>query len=196
VADHRSPRGRPAPDPAYRCGAVIAEIAAPPPFGRILVACHGNSWPRWAEHERELQALAVVRRLEQVAGGRETHVIVGGDFNATPDAASMRFWTGQQSLAGRSTAYRDCWESVHGDAPGWTFDPANPLTAKDEPGLDQGRRIDHLLVRCADHGPTLAITDCRRALDAPVDGVWPSDHYGVIADFAPRRPLPQPPGAT
>jgi endonuclease/exonuclease/phosphatase family metal-dependent hydrolase len=179
----------------YSCGAVIAEIAAPAPFGPILVACHGNSWERWAEHERELQAVAVVRRLEELADD-DTHVIVGGDFNPTPDAAGMRFWTGRQSLAGMSTAYRDCWESVHGDEPGWTFEPTNPLTAKDEPGLDRGRRIDYVLVRCAGHGPTLAIADCRRVLDAPVGGVWPSDHYGVVADLEPRRPLPEPPAAT
>jgi endonuclease/exonuclease/phosphatase family metal-dependent hydrolase len=176
----------------YSCGAVIAEIAVPG-FGRVLVVCHGNSWPWWAERERELQAVAVVRRIDELVAGRPAHVVVGGDFNATADTASMRFWTGRQSLDGLSTAYRDCWESVHGDAPGWTVDPANPLTAKDEPGLDRGRRIDYLLVRCGDHGPALAITDCRRVLDAPVQGVWPSDHYGVLADLAPRTPLPEAP---
>jgi endonuclease/exonuclease/phosphatase family metal-dependent hydrolase len=172
----------------YSCGAVIAEVV-PPGFGRVLVVCHGNSWPWWAERERELQAVAVVRRINDLLADRPAHVVVGGDFNATPDTASMRFWTGRQSLDGLSTAYRDCWESVHGDALGWTVDPANPLTAKDEPGLDRGRRIDYLLVRCADHGPTLAITDCRQVLETPVDGVWPSDHFGVLADLAPRTSL-------
>jgi endonuclease/exonuclease/phosphatase family metal-dependent hydrolase len=174
----------------YSCGAVIAEVAAPEPFGRLLVVSHGPSWAWWAEHERERQAVAVVRRIEELLAERPGHVIVGGDFNAEPQAASMRFWTGRQSLDGASTAYRDCWESVHGDEPGWTFDPANPLTATDEPGLDRGRRIDCLLVRCGDHGPTLAIDDCRRVLDAPANGVWPSDHYGVLAELACRPPLP------
>jgi hypothetical protein len=27
-------------------------------------------------------------------------VVVAGDIDATPDAASIRFWTGKQSLAG------------------------------------------------------------------------------------------------
>ena len=74
----------------YSCGAVIAEVAAPEPLGRLLVACHGDSWAWWAEHERELQALAVVRRIEELVAGNPAHVIVGGDFNATPDTSSMR----------------------------------------------------------------------------------------------------------
>jgi endonuclease/exonuclease/phosphatase family metal-dependent hydrolase len=167
----------------YSCGAVIAEVAAPEPVGRLLVACHGSSWAWWAEAERELQALAVVRRLEELVADDPAHVVVGGDFNATPDTTSMRLWTGRTSLDGTSTAYRDCWESVHGQEPGLTFEPGNPLTALDEPGLDRGRRIDYLLVRCGDHGPTLRIADCRLALEEPVDGVMASDHYGVVADL-------------
>ena len=117
---------------------------------------------------------------------------MGGDFNATPDTASMWFWTGRRSLDGTSTAYRDCWESVHGTEPGLTFEPGNPLSAVDEPGLDRGRRIDYLLIRCGDHGPSLRIADCRRVFDQPVDGVMASDHYGVLADLEPPR---RPPGA-
>jgi len=168
----------------YSCGAVIADVLAPPPLGRLLVVSHGNSWAWWAERERELQALTLVRRLEELVADELAHVVVGGDFNATPDTASMRFLTGRQSLDGTSTAYRDCWESTHGNEDGWTFDPRNPLSAIDEPGLDRGRRIDYLLVRCGDHGPTLSVEDCRLALHRPLSGVMPSDHYGVVADLA------------
>jgi endonuclease/exonuclease/phosphatase family metal-dependent hydrolase len=159
--------------------------------GRLLVVSHGNSWAWWAERERELQALAVVRRIEALLADEPAHVVLGGDFNAVPDTSSMRFLAGRTSLDGVSTAYRDCWESAHGAADGWTFDPTNPLTAIDEPDLDRGRRIDHLLVRCGDHGPTLRVEDCRLALDEPVNGVMPSDHYGVVADLAvPAAPMP------
>ena len=190
----------------YSCGAVIAEVDAP--VGRLLVACHGNSWAWWAERERELQALALLRRMEELVADEPAHVVIGGDFNATPETASMRLFTGRQSLDGFSTAYRDCWESVHGDDRGWTVDPANPLraivqqgwtfaaanplSAIDEPCLDRGRRIDYLLVRCGDHGPTLRVTDCRLALHEPVGGVQPSDHYGVVADLDVANP-PAPP---
>jgi endonuclease/exonuclease/phosphatase family metal-dependent hydrolase len=172
----------------YSCGAVIVELAAPASLGRLLMVSHGPSWAWWAEAECELQALAVVRRIEELVAGQPAHVIVGGDFNATPDTASMWFWTGRRSLDGTSTAYRDCWESVHGTEPGLTFEPGNPLSAVDEPSLDRGRRIDYLLIRCGDHGPTLRIADCRRVFDEPVDGVLASDHYGVVADLEATTP--------
>jgi endonuclease/exonuclease/phosphatase family metal-dependent hydrolase len=175
----------------YNCGAVIAEVLAPEPYGRLLVVSHGPSWAWWAEAERELQALAVVRRVEQLVAGAPAHVVVGGDFNAEPAASSLRFWTGRRSLDGTSTAYRDCWESVHGGDPGLTFDPRNPLAAVDEPDLDRGRRIDYLLVRCGDHGPTLRVADCRLAFDRPVGGVMASDHYGVVADLDVHRAGPR-----
>jgi endonuclease/exonuclease/phosphatase family metal-dependent hydrolase len=170
----------------YSCATVIADIVAPEPFGRLLMACHGASWPWWAERERELQAVAAARRLEELVAGEPAHVVVGGDFNATPDTSSMRFWTGRTSLDGLSIAYRDAWESVRGNESGPTFDPRNALTTIDEPGLDQGRRIDYLLVRCGDHGPTLRVADCRLALSEPVQGVQPSDHYGLVAHLVPR----------
>jgi len=169
----------------YSCGTVLVEVDSP--VGPLLVGSHGSSWAWWAERERELQAVAVVRAVEdRVGDGRVRQVVLGGDFNAEPHTSSMRFLTGRRSLEGMSTAYRDAWESVHGDAPGHTFDPRNPLTAVDEPGLDRGRRIDHLLVRCGDHGPTLRIADARLAVHEPVDGVQPSDHYGVVADLVTR----------
>ncbi len=169
----------------YSCGTVVVDVVAPESFGRMLVACHGGSWAWWAEHERELQAVVAARRLEELVAGEPAHVVVGGDFNATPDATSMRFWTGLTSLDGASVAYRDAWVSARGDEPGPTFDVGNPLTRIDEPGLDRGRRVDYLLVRCGDHGPTLRIVDCRLALVEPVEGVQPSDHFAVVADLEP-----------
>ena len=53
---------------------------------------------------------------------------------------------------------------------------------------ETGRRIDYVLVGSDDHGPTLRIESCRLVLDAPVDGVWASDHFGVLADFSPPPP--------
>lgn len=170
----------------YACGTVIADIAAPDSFGRLLMAFHGSSWAWWAERERELQAVSVARRIEELVADEPAHVVVGGDFNATPDTSSMRFWTGRSSLEDVSVAYRDAWASARGDESGHTFDPRNVLTAIDEPELDAGRRIDYLLVRCGDHGPTLRVADCRLALSRPVAGVQPSDHYGVVADLLPR----------
>jgi endonuclease/exonuclease/phosphatase family metal-dependent hydrolase len=174
----------------FRCVALVAEIQAPPPIGPLVLANHKPSFKLALEHERELQAVAAASFLERLAGERAAHVVVAGDFDAGPDAASLRFWRGRQSLGGTSVCYRDAWEQVHGDDPGQTFTPDNPLIADGTWPLERGRRIDWILVRCADHGPSLDIAACARIFDAPVGGVWASDHFGVVADLVPPPPEP------
>ena len=49
--------------------------------------------------------------------------------------------------------------------------------------LEVGRRIDHVMVRCVERGPTLDVRACERIFDEAVDGVWASDHFGVVADL-------------
>ncbi len=115
-----------------------------------------------------------------------------GDFDATPDAASMQFWRGRRSLDGVSVCYQDAWETVRPGEPGPTFSAENPLVRAGEVATAVSRRIDYVLVRSGIHGPTLQVLACHRLLDEPVDGVWASDHFGVVADLA----LPDhPPGS-
>ncbi|NVI86585.1 endonuclease/exonuclease/phosphatase family protein [Actinomadura sp. BRA 177] len=169
----------------FACTTLITEIAAP--AGPVLFVNHFPSWQLAYEHERELQAVAAARAIEESLTSGPMHVVVAGDFDADSDASSMRFWTGRQSLHGMSVCYRDCWERVRPDEPGHTYTPDNPLM---EDGDWPFRRIDHILVRCGLHGgPTLEIRDCARVLDEPVNGVQASDHYGVIADLAVRTSL-------
>jgi endonuclease/exonuclease/phosphatase family metal-dependent hydrolase len=161
----------------FACTTLLAEVDTS--VGPLVFANHVPSWQLSFEHERELQALAAARVLEELAGAR--HVVLAGDFTADPDSAGARFLCGRQSLDGTSVCYRDAWESVHGAEPGETFTPRNPLVRDwDWPF----RRLDYILVRCGEHGgPTLEITGCERVLDQPVNGVWASDHFGVVADL-------------
>lgn len=167
----------------YPCSTLIAEIDAPEPFRPLLFVDHGPIYHWTAERERELQAVAAAKRIEEVIDQRHMHVVLAGDFNATPDASSMRFWTGLQSLDGVSVCYQEVWETLHPDDPGHTFSPDNPLAFNDEPHLQRGRRIDDILVRCEEHGPTLRVSSSHRIFDQPVNGVWASDHFGMMADF-------------
>jgi hypothetical protein len=48
------------------------------------------------------------------------------------------------------------------------------------------------LVRCGVHGPSLDVLDCRRTFDRDVNGIWASDHFGVVADLSVPA---HPPGA-
>ena len=174
------------------CAAVLAEVLAPPPLGPLLVVHHKPSYQWGYGFERERQAVRTAREVEAVAAGR--HVVVLGDFDDRPESASLRFWTGRQSLDGTSVCYEDAWAAAHPDSAasdGHTFTPANPLVRAGEMPLERGRRIDYVLVRCAEHGPTLDVVGCSLVFAEPVDGVWASDHFGVVADLEPPA---HPPG--
>lgn len=175
----------------FGCVTLLAEVQAPAPFGPLLVANHKPNWQLDVEHERELQAVAAAHAIEETLHGRTLHVVVAGDMDAAPEAASLRFWRGLQSLGGMSVRYQDAWEHAHPGEPGHTFTPDNPMLAGGTWPLERGRRIDHLLVRCGSHGPTLDIPACSLLFDEPVDGVWASDHFGVTADLvvAPQPPV-------
>ncbi len=169
------------------CATTVVEVGTP--VGPVVVAHHKPSWPFPFELERERQAVLAARVLEDHIGPREVHGLVLGDFDATPDSASMQFWRGRRPAEGMSVCYQDAWEYVHPEEPGHTFELANPLVRQGEVATAVSRRIDHILVRSGLHGPTLQVADCGLVLDRPVDGVWASDHYGVLADLV----LPDPP---
>jgi endonuclease/exonuclease/phosphatase family metal-dependent hydrolase len=168
---------------------LLARIDVPAPTDTVLlVANHASAFELDREADREHQAVTIAQRLDQEAAGHDAHVIVAGDLNAHPGSASIRFWTGAQSLHGTSVCYRDAWATLHPDQPGHTFTPDNRLTVTAENGLwaaEPGRRIDYILVRCNGYGPTLRIRSCNRILDQPVAEVWASDHFGVTADLEP-----------
>jgi endonuclease/exonuclease/phosphatase family metal-dependent hydrolase len=170
----------------FACGTLAAEIVAPEPLGTLVFAFHNPSWKLDLEHERELQAVAAARFLDEFARGRTRHIVLTADLDADPETASARFWAGRQALGGTSVCYRDAWESAHPDEPGHTFTPENPIMV----GPDWPfRRIDYIFVRSGEHeGSTLSITACVRILVEPVEGIWASDHFGLCADLAVRDP--------
>lgn len=175
--------------------ALAVEVEVPMPVGRVLFVNPPADFELTHEAERERQAVVVTGFIEQLIQERPAHVVVAGDLNATPEAASIRFLTGKQSLDGVSVCYRDSWAARHAGEPGHTFTPKNTLTATAEDGeweLELGRRIDYILVRCVEHGPTLDVRACRRFLDEPVMGVWASDHFGVTAVLSALTPAGRP----
>lgn len=101
-----------------------------------------------------------------------------GDLNAVPESDEIRFLTGL--MADEYGHYlADCFGWC-GEGPGITWDRTNPFAAL-EPF--PSRRIDYVFVRGPDRWrrglPTLA----RVVLRDPVNGIYPSDHYGVYAEL-------------
>jgi endonuclease/exonuclease/phosphatase family metal-dependent hydrolase len=169
----------------FPASALVADVCWPGHDAPLLVVNHKPSWPTPVEFEREVQAATTARFVEEIAERTGQHVVLGGDLDAMPDAASIRFWRGLQSLHGISVAYRDVWELTHGAEPGNTFPPTESPLVEDEWRTDLDRRIDYLFVRCGRHGPTMAVRHCARTFDGPVDGAWGSDHFGLVADLEP-----------
>ena len=167
----------------FACTALIAEIDAPQPIGRLLVANHFPDFQADHELERERQAVLLVREISELLELADAHVIIGGDLDAEPDAASLRFLMGKQSLDGMSVCYRNAWDFLPASAEVGTFARSNPLAPPAWP-FD---RIDHLLVRCGRDGqPTLEITGCDRIFTHPVNDIHASNHFGLVMRLRTR----------
>jgi endonuclease/exonuclease/phosphatase family metal-dependent hydrolase len=166
----------------------LAVAVGVPDTGELLLIAPTSSWRLDAEAARERQALAITDLDERHRHRQRLPTIVAGDLNAAPDASSVRYLTGLQSLDGRSVHYLDAW-AVAGDGPGYTWSVDNPLAAVEiehligQPG--HRRRIDYVLVGSVHAHPDgrARIVSAEVVLDKPVDGVWLSDHSGVLVEL-------------
>jgi len=164
----------------------LAASVSLPGEGDLLFIAPTTSWRLNTEsaHERRVVALTDL----DVRHRRTLPTIIAGDFNATPDAASIRYLAGLQSIGGRSVHYHDAW-AVAGEGPGYTWTVDNP-NAKSV--IDQiirqphhRRRVDYVFVGSWHAHPQAHchIRAATLAFDQPIDGVWASDHFGVVVDL-------------
>lgn len=166
--------------------ALLVTVSAP--FGPLLVVNHFPEAAADRESERERQAVLVARRVAALTVSDDIPVVLGGDLDAEPDAGSLRFLTGRQSLHGESTAFIRAWDIAHPGEACDTLDPANDLVSATLLGWPY-RQIDHILIRCARDGRAAMLVErCDRVFDEPRSGIWASDHYGLAADLVLRRP--------
>lgn len=158
---------------------LLAEIDSP--FGKIpFFVTHLN----WKQHEgvvREAQVVAVADFVMAEAPIEGLPPILTGDFNASPDAAEVRFLKGLQSLQGKSVYFADCFEQA-GSGPGVTFDGTRNRFA--EQYHEFPRRIDYVFVRGPDKRVRGKPLTSRVVFDEPKGGVFASDHFGVLADIS------------
>jgi endonuclease/exonuclease/phosphatase family metal-dependent hydrolase len=122
------------------------------------------------------EARKTVAFVDRIAN--DSPVILMGDFNATAGSKEI----GILKAAGFRDAYGEA-----GDAPGFTWDGmvnSNIRLQKkvypEDFWLEPTRkRIDYVFYR----GPGLKVLKSEVVLDTPSDGIHPSDHFGVMADF-------------
>jgi endonuclease/exonuclease/phosphatase family metal-dependent hydrolase len=109
---------------------------------------------------------------------REYPPVLCGDFNAEPTSDEIRMLTGQAAVPEPGLVFRDAWTACGGDDPGCTWADANPYAKVEH---EQQRRIDYVFTGWRRNDGRGAPTSCRVVGDEPIDGVWPSDHFGVLA---------------
>jgi endonuclease/exonuclease/phosphatase family metal-dependent hydrolase len=190
VLEVLDPRGADSPDVPWCTLAAAVEL---PGEGELLFIATTSAWRLDAEAARERQAVAISDL--DARHRRELPTIVAGDLNASPDAASIRYLTGLQSLGGRSAHYHDAW-SIAGAGPGHTWTAENP-NARAE--IDQivrqpshRRRLDYVLIGSWHAHPEAfcRVRSARLAFDEPSQDVWASDHFGVVVDLDVGRDTP------
>jgi endonuclease/exonuclease/phosphatase family metal-dependent hydrolase len=157
--------------------ALCTTIAAP--FGPLCFATTHLNWKLFHGWVREKQVVATCDLVFRRRPKRGFPLLLVGDFNAEPESAEIRYVTGLQSQAGRSVYLVDAWRYGGDGGPGITWSNRNPYARI---AHEPDRRIDYVFV-----GPALAngvgmVESCRVVCDEAVDGVWPSDHFGVFAE--------------
>jgi endonuclease/exonuclease/phosphatase family metal-dependent hydrolase len=156
---------------------LFAEIEAP--FGKLPFFCTHLNWKLHHGHVRQLQVRAVtdaVARLAPVKGSFPPVVV--GDFNAEPDSDEIRFMRGLTGLGGKCVYFADAFHVAGDGSHGATYSKTNPFAAfLREPE----RRIDYVFVRGPDDSQRGEPVEASVCFTEPHDGVYPSDHYGVVA---------------
>ena len=160
------------------------------PFGKLPFFCTHLNWKLHHGHVRQLQVKTIADTVMDLAPvGRAFPPIIVGDFNAPPDADEIRFLKGLTSLGhARCVYFADAFEHANpyaaGSHGGATFSKTNPFA---EPMREPERRIDYVFVRGPDEGQRGEPLEARVCFDRPHMGVFPSDHYGVIATITAGR---------
>jgi endonuclease/exonuclease/phosphatase family metal-dependent hydrolase len=144
-------------------------------------------WPN-QEGQREDECVALDEWLTDLAKDDDIPPILAGDFDATPDAASIRFLAGLQSLQGRSTHWVDTFAVAGDGSPGYTWSSDNPyvrpFAAATFAQPEHHRRIDYVFIGSPfKWKPRVVVRSAAVVLTERGDAA-PSDHYGVMADLA------------
>jgi endonuclease/exonuclease/phosphatase family metal-dependent hydrolase len=145
------------------------------------------SWLPGFEGEREDECVALDEWLCELASGDTIPPILAGDFDATPDAASIRFLTGLQSLQGRSTYWADAFALAGDGSPGFTWSTDSPYVRPFAEAVfgepDHHRRIDYVFVGSPIRWKPRLVIRSANVVGRFEGGGAPSDHYGVLADI-------------
>jgi endonuclease/exonuclease/phosphatase family metal-dependent hydrolase len=158
--------------------ALICSIDSP--IGDITFASTHLSWRLNQGYIRERQVAVLAECLDYPLMSRQFPPIIVGDFNTTSDSTEIRFLTGKQTFGGRSFFLRDSWAIAGDGSKGFTWTSGNPYVPR---WLAPERRIDYIFVGFPTMEGLGDILSCQRVCDQPVNGGYPSDHFGLLAEL-------------
>ena len=153
---------------------VFAELDGP--RGPIQMFCAHLSWRTDHSAVRQAQVAAICDFVRSKRP-RQFPAVLVGDLNSEPASDEIRMLTGRAAVPVPGVVFHDAWEVAGNRGAGYTVCRQNPFAAA---GLGLDARIDYVLVG----QPKLGGVGHARAAavfgDSPVDGVFGSDHYGVV----------------
>lgn len=154
------------------------------PRGPLPVFVTHLNWKLDESAIRVEQVRHLAEEIERLAPRRadELPAVLVGDLNAEPESDEIRFLAGLATLQGQSTHFADAWRYA-GKGPGYTFDPRNTYAAACH---EPPRRIDYVLVRSPGLDGLGRPIRAELVFTESTDGVFPSDHFGVLAELDVR----------
>ena len=158
--------------------AVHARIDAP--GGALPMFTTHLTWGLGRSALRVAQVRALARFIEEHSAGCVYPPVVTGDLNAEPGSDELRLLGGLLAdPAVPGLVLLDSWRYADPADPGFTWDLRNSYQ---DDSLIPSSRIDYVLTGLPWQGRG-RVESVRLAGNAPVDGVWPSDHFAVVADL-------------
>ena len=173
VGDPSSPEGQ---QSGHRT-AVVARVARGD--GEITVIC---THLEHRFHLSEIRQAQVSTLCELTASHHDPEgfpIVMAGDFNAVPSSEEIRLLTGERPPPVPGLVWSDVWAQA-GDGPGFTWSGQNPYLHQ---AMWPNRRIDYVFVSTPRPVPQGNITSVRLIGTESVDGVVPSDHYGLVVEL-------------
>jgi len=172
------------PQDEGRCAA-LAQIATPE--GPVIVVTTHLASAAHLSALRCAQVEAIWHFIAEHDALQRNCLVLTGDFNAEPDSDEIRRLCGHKTapvIGGRILLDAWLWAAPElGEGDTWSRENGH-IAATGSPSA----RIDYLFVEAT---AGIRVTEVGRLGDQPIDGVWPSDHFGVRMNLTVPRLLSQ-----
>lgn len=165
----------PSDDGSRDCKAMWARLNGP--RGEVDVLNTHLSWRPEESAIRQVQMTAIAKHIKATHLG-PVPAILCGDYNAIPTADEIRMMTGEAPVPVDGLYFFDAWRASGQSDPGYTWDRSNSLTHK---ALLPDRRLDYIFVGEPALNGAGHILETNLIGMKPTNGLFSSDHFGLIA---------------